>query len=240
MIKNIFIILLLSSAINSQSFNLVQHKSSITDTLGTEIIFYFSVINTSSTPLSFYVKRTENLIPEEWQSSLCFSSCFAPFVDSIVNNATFNSGPLAPGDTASVSVHIFTMLAHGQATVSLRFGNVDNPLETVNSTVFAATSPTNIFDNDHAADSYLLITNYPNPFNPETKVNFTIKEPGPVSLSVVSSDGTVSTIFDEEYRSAGNHTVNLNFGRLGLSSGIYFLKLQSGKFTSIRKVVFLK
>lgn len=239
MIKSIFLSLFFAGTLFSQSFTLVQHQTSITDTLGTEIIFYFSVINTSSTPLNFYVKRTANNIPEEWQSSLCFSSCFAPFVDSIVNNATFSSEPLAPGDTASVSIHVFTMVAHGQATVSLRFGNVESPLDTITKSVYAVAAPAGIDDNIIAED-FMVISNYPNPFNPETTVNFSIKESGFVNLSVLSADGTSSSVFANQYYQKGTHQLKVNFSRLGLSSGIYFLRLHSGNTSAIRKAVFLK
>ncbi|MCC6548666.1 MAG: T9SS type A sorting domain-containing protein [Ignavibacteriaceae bacterium] len=239
MIRNIFVSLFLAGTLYSQSLTLVQHQYSITDTLGTEIIFYFSVINSGTAPLNFYVKRTANNIPEEWQSSLCFSSCFAPFMDSIVNNATFGSEPLAPGDTAEVSIHVFTMVAGGQATVSLRFGNVDNPLDTVSGTVYAATLPTGLI-NEGNADNFMLISNYPNPFNPETTVSFYQKESGFVDMKIISATGATISIFTNQYYNEGTHQVKIDFSRLGLTSGIYFLRLTSGLLTGIRKAVFLK
>jgi hypothetical protein len=239
MIKNIILSLFLSGTIFAQSFSLIQHQLLQTGALGTEIIFNFSLINTGTTPLNFYVKRTMNNIPEEWQSSLCFSSCFAPFIDSIVNNETFGSAPLPPGDTADVSVHVFTMIAPGQAHLALRFGNIDNPLDTLTRYAYAATSATGI-TSESAADDYLIIANYPNPFNPETNVIFSLNESGYTDLRIISPNGVVYSILTNQYFSSGTHQLKIDFDRLGLASGIYYIQLQSGIFSATRKAVFLK
>ena len=92
--------------------------------------------------------------------------------------------------------------------------------------------------NPAIADDYELLQNYPNPFNPSTKIKFTIAEFGFVSLKVFDVLGNeVATLVNEE-KSAGRYEVNFN--AVGLSSGIYFYKLQAGSFIETKKMVLLK
>ena len=85
---------------------------------------------------------------------------------------------------------------------------------------------------------FKLEQNYPNPFNPTTNIAFRIAESGFVSLKVYDILGReVVTLVNEEKRD-GNYKVK--FDGSGLSSGIYFYKLQSGKYTSVKEMILLK
>jgi len=69
---------------------------------------------------------------------------------------------------------------------------------------------------------------YPNPFNPETSISYTVKSAGPVILRIYSFDGRlVRTLMQAEATAAGTHEVSWNgtddHGR-HVSSGIYFVK----------------
>ncbi|MEE9450264.1 MAG: T9SS type A sorting domain-containing protein, partial [Ignavibacteriaceae bacterium] len=86
--------------------------------------------------------------------------------------------------------------------------------------------------------SFLLAQNYPNPFNPTTTINYQISEIGFVALKVFDVLGNeISTLVNEE-KPAGSYEVD--FDSQGLSSGIYFYKLQAGNFVETKKMVFLK
>lgn len=86
--------------------------------------------------------------------------------------------------------------------------------------------------------SYELKQNYPNPFNPKTTIEFSIPEKQNVELSVYNSLGQkVKALINKEL-DAGKHFVE--FDASELTSGIYFYKLKSGQFTSIKKMVLLK
>ena len=93
---------------------------------------------------------------------------------------------------------------------------------------------------------FSLAQNYPNPFNPSTKINYTIpsviaseeKQSQMVSLKVYGVLGNeVANLVNEEQRE-GNYEVDFN--AVGLSSGIYFYKLQSGNFVQTKKMLLLK
>jgi flagellar hook assembly protein FlgD len=69
---------------------------------------------------------------------------------------------------------------------------------------------------------------YPNPFNPETSVSYTVKSAGLVTLRIYSIGGRlVRTLMQAEVTAAGTHEVSWNgtddHGR-HVSSGIYLVK----------------
>ncbi|GBD88474.1 hypothetical protein BMS3Abin03_02410 [bacterium BMS3Abin03] len=94
---------------------------------------------------------------------------------------------------------------------------------------------------------FSLEQNYPNPFNPTTKIKFSIaKSPllggdgrgGLVTLKVYDILGSeVATLVNEE-KSAGTYEVE--FDASNLPSGIYFYRLESGSFSSTKKLILLK
>ncbi len=86
--------------------------------------------------------------------------------------------------------------------------------------------------------AYMLYQNYPNPFNPTTTIKFDLPEKIHVKLLIFDVLGRkVKTILDEEM-SRGKHTVSLDMS--DFPSGVYFYRLEAGKFRDIRKMLFIK
>jgi len=99
-------------------------------------------------------------------------------------------------------------------------------------------NPTGINDETISAESYKLLSNYPNPFNPNTNIQFQIPNAGHVALSVYNSLGQqVATLIDRDMQS-GLH--NVTFNAAELPSGIYFYKIQAGSFVKMNKMLLLK
>lgn len=91
---------------------------------------------------------------------------------------------------------------------------------------------------DFNPNSYKLYANYPNPFNPSTKIRYAIPQTSFTTLKIYSITGKeVATLINEE-KTPGVYEVNFNAA--GLSSGVYIYKLQSGKFSDVREMVLLK
>jgi hypothetical protein len=92
-------------------------------------------------------------------------------------------------------------------------------------------------------ESYNLSQNYPNPFNPSTTIKYSIPASELVTLTVYDILGNeVATLVNEE-KNAGNYQIDFNShpGVSGnLTSGIYFYKLQAGKFIETKKMLLLK
>jgi photosystem II stability/assembly factor-like uncharacterized protein len=85
---------------------------------------------------------------------------------------------------------------------------------------------------------YDLSQNYPNPFNPSTTIKYTIPSGEFVNLRVFNSIGEEVKTLVNEYKTEGTHEVK--FDAADLSSGIYFYKIDAGKFSSIKKMILLK
>lgn len=86
--------------------------------------------------------------------------------------------------------------------------------------------------------SFKLNQNFPNPFNPTTKISYSIPQESFISLKIYDVLGNeIQTLIDEE-KSAGNYIVE--FDGTGLSNGIYFYKLRSGDFIGTKKMILLK
>jgi hypothetical protein len=85
--------------------------------------------------------------------------------------------------------------------------------------------------------------NYPNPFNPETTIAFSLAENGPVRLCVYNARGEkVRTLMEENLR-AGDHTAvwnGLDANGRAVGSGVYFYRLEAGNKSFTRKALLLK
>jgi hypothetical protein len=91
-------------------------------------------------------------------------------------------------------------------------------------------------------DEFELLNNYPNPFNPQTSIPFTIPEPTHVQINIYDVLGRfVETIFDERVE-AGKHEVSWSVTdtRRGLSTGIYFYQIKAGEFNQVKKMTLIK
>lgn len=87
-------------------------------------------------------------------------------------------------------------------------------------------------------DEYSISPAYPNPFNPETKLAFSLKESGQVSLKVYNIMGEEVASLIDGYMNSGVHEVVFNGANL--SSGIYLYSINAGDFHAVKKMMLLK
>lgn len=88
-----------------------------------------------------------------------------------------------------------------------------------------------------------LGANYPNPFNPNTTLSYSIKERGHVKIDIYNLLGQKVKTLVNGVMTAGAHTVSWNGmddNRRPVASGVYFYKMQSGKYTNTRKMILMK
>ncbi|MCD4650829.1 MAG: T9SS type A sorting domain-containing protein, partial [Candidatus Cloacimonetes bacterium] len=85
--------------------------------------------------------------------------------------------------------------------------------------------------------------NVPNPFNPETEIQFYLPEAGTISLDVYNIRGQHITRLAQGYRTQGNHSAIWN-GKdkknTSVGSGVYFYRISNGDNSIIRKMMLLK
>lgn len=85
---------------------------------------------------------------------------------------------------------------------------------------------------------FSLEQNYPNPFNPSTTISFALPARSFVSLELFDALGRELTILLSEELNAG--TYEQKWDATGLTSGIYFYRLQAGSFTETKKLILLR
>lgn len=99
-----------------------------------------------------------------------------------------------------------------------------------------------------APSGYALNQNYPNPFNPSTTIGYTLPHRSRVTLAVFNMLGQrVATLVNGEVE-AGYHEVRFSAnGGLssggnasGLSTGVYFYRLQAGSFVQTKKLLLIQ
>lgn len=85
---------------------------------------------------------------------------------------------------------------------------------------------------------YKLSQNYPNPFNPATKISYSIPEAGMVTLKIFDILGKEVATLVSEFKGPGSHEAVFNGSNF--SSGVYFYRIESGKFIDTKKMFLLK
>jgi hypothetical protein len=79
---------------------------------------------------------------------------------------------------------------------------------------------------------------YPNPFNPSTKIAYSIPERGNVILKVYDILGREIVQLVNEVKESGNYQVTFDGGNL--NSGVYFYTIESGKYRESKKLLLVK
>lgn len=86
---------------------------------------------------------------------------------------------------------------------------------------------------------FQLFNNYPNPFNPVTRISYSIPRSALVTLKIYDVLGRQIQTLVNEVQEANNYSVN--FDATNLSSGIYFYTLQAGKdFVETKKMLLVR
>lgn len=92
--------------------------------------------------------------------------------------------------------------------------------------------------------SAILYNNYPNPFNPSTKIEFSIKKNSEIELSIYNTKGQKLRTLAQNYFPEGSHSIVWNGddeSNKPVSSGVYLYKLNvNGKTESVKKCLLLK
>lgn len=83
-----------------------------------------------------------------------------------------------------------------------------------------------------------LDQNFPNPFNPYTKISFSLPKEGFTKLVVYDLLGNQVSTLVKEKLNAGSHSIN--FDAKNLPSGVYLYALTSGNYSSTKKMILIK
>ena len=82
------------------------------------------------------------------------------------------------------------------------------------------------------------LNNYPNPFNPVTKISYSVPVGQRVSLKVYDLVGREVASLVDEWKGAGDYSVDFNASNL--SSGIYFYRLNTDEYSVVNRMTLIK
>ncbi len=110
------------------------------------------------------------------------------------------------------------------------------------STVYEYTPPvTGVEDpsrGENNPEEFVLHQNYPNPFNPNTTIEFALPKTSLVTLTIYNVTGEKVATLVSENLTAGSY--KYQWDAKGLTSGVYFYRLESGEFREAKKLLLLR
>lgn len=148
-----------------------------------------------------------------------------------LNLARYNRKRDNAGNELSVETSCWSKTGTSLFHVPEKFGHIVFSDEVI-------TSVRDINSKPLRANSFELIGNYPNPFNPSTVIAFNISSSAQTSLKVYNVLGQlVSTLVSEEL---GAGFYEYRFEATNLASGIFFVCLESSGYSETKKIMLLK
>jgi hypothetical protein len=92
---------------------------------------------------------------------------------------------------------------------------------------------------NYVPNTFKLYQNFPNPFNPSTKIKFDLPKDANVTIEIYDMLGkVVSLLAKNEFRKAGSYQIDWNAG--SFASGVYVYRIQAGSFLQCKKMVLIK
>jgi hypothetical protein len=155
-----------------------------------------------------------------------------------VANAVVNGSAVSgSGDVVSLTFKVLKEF-QDQARFEIANGVVFDPKQLSNPAVVAG-----VLNLQSTPTEFALLQNFPNPFNPETTINYNLASSSDVTLQIYNVVGQVVKTLVAERQPAGRYQVRWNGTDdrgMSVSSGIYFYSIRAGKFEDVRKLMLLK
>ena len=93
------------------------------------------------------------------------------------------------------------------------------------------------------AESHIMAESYPNPFNPETQIDYTLSVSEKVRIQIYNITGQLIRTFDQGYQPAGSYSLRWdgrNENGDPAASGVYLYRIEAGPYTLTNRMVLLK
>ena len=107
----------------------------------------------------------------------------------------------------------------------------------LNSMIYVDDLKYNISDNT-MPNAYNIVSVYPNPFNPQTTIEFSIPDDSEISLDIYALNGEKIVSLINGFYQPGYYSVNWDASKY--SSGIYFATMTTQGFTYKQKLLLVK
>lgn len=179
-----------------------------------------TVVNVSGAPQSTIL----NLLSG---ASLIFSGGVQSSATYILNDLYSNARSTIQGSGLD-SVHL-SLPAYGTAVFTV---------STTMDSLVIANPILDVFEGAPIPEEYSLSQNYPNPFNPLTTIEYELPRATNITLQIFDVLGRSIETIDAGQRQAGRNTVVWNAANV--PSGVYFYRLSSPEFVSVKKMMLLR
>jgi len=162
----------------------------------------------------------------------------------------FNPDPAAEPDTANADVKADLLLNDGFERIVVHFGKFID-LETCFDEIRLGTSFEDVSSayttvkqhENQRANQFELSNNYPNPFNPQTQINYQIPQTANVNIAVYNLSGRLVTTLVNAVKSPGSYSVSWNAtdqNGLPVAGGIYIARMVSKNYSASRKLTLIR
>jgi glucuronoarabinoxylan endo-1,4-beta-xylanase len=137
--------------------------------------------------------------------------------------------PYVTSETKNCEEENQIWVQNGQFTVTLDVSSV---------TTLVANGISGVSDVSIRPQLFRLHQNFPNPFNPVTRIRYNLNQSGHVILRIYSTTGRQLETLVNGFQTAGEYEINWWPG--WLASGRYLYRLQSGEFSETKQLILLK
>ncbi len=141
------------------------------------------------------------------------------------------------GSGSSSSVSYQAKLTVGQAAIG-RSQSVSYIMKTGLWDIMGSTYLVAVDDSGFPGLRNQLFKNYPNPFNPSTRISFSLEEAAEVRLELYDLKGRKVDTLLQEVRSAGSHSIT--YQPQNLASGVYFVLMRADSFRATQRIMLVK
>jgi hypothetical protein len=147
-----------------------------------------------------------------------------------------STGGVVPADLVPAGDRksaVFTAHAVGTANILATSGAV----RATGSGLITVTPPTGVAEGTRPL-IYALDQNFPNPFNPETRITYSVPAAGNVLLTIYDALGREVATLVQESKPPGEYSVV--WSAHAAPSGVYFVRFVAGNFAATKKMVLMK
>jgi len=162
---------------------------------------------------------------------------YPSFTKSDNYNSMFKASKIELDSSGNLIVIAFAWNNTESKYAVIKYDSLGNVLYTIDETLSDNLSNRNITE-QNSPDQYVLAQNFPNPFNPNTKIYYSIPKEGNIRISVYNISGQLIADLVNEFKATGQYEIE--FDGSSYASGIYFYKIESGEFSDTRRMILAK